>query len=169
METRYGAPIAGAEKETLTGYMDHYRRMLLETITGVSDEDLRRPMTPTGLTLLGLMKHLALVERWWFGEHVAGDPEFTKWDPDDPDADFRVEPDETTQQIIDMYQTSCERSRQTLATVSLDDRIKKADARHHYNVRWVLMNMIVETARHCGHADILRERINGTTGTGYDI
>jgi hypothetical protein len=168
METRYGAPVAGAEKEVLTGYMDHYRRTLLNIIKGVPDEDLRRPLTPSGLTLLGLKNHLALVERWWFGEHVAGDPEFSKWDPDDPNADFRVEPDETTQQIIDLYESSCERSREILSTTSLDDKIKKAVARHRYNVRWVLMNMIVETARHCGHADILRERIDGSTGTGYD-
>jgi Protein of unknown function (DUF664) len=169
METRYGAPVAGPEKEVLTGYMDHYRRTLLDIIQGVSDEDLRRPLTPSGLTLLGLTKHLALVERWWFGEHVADDPEFSKWDPDDPDADFRVEPDETTQQIIDLYASSCERSREILSTASLDDKIKKAVARHRYNVRWVLMNMIVETARHCGHADILRERIDGSTGAGYDV
>jgi hypothetical protein len=168
METRYGAPIAGAEKDVLEGYMDHYRRTLVEIVRGVSDEDLRRPLTPSGLTLLGLVKHLALVERWWFGQHVAGDPEFTKWDPADPNADFRVEPDETTQQIIDLYEESCEHSRQVIASASLDDEIKKTDARHRYNVRWVLMNMIVETARHCGHADILRERIDGKTGTGYD-
>lgn len=169
METRYEAPVAGAEKDVLAGYMDHYRHTMLKIIDGVSDDDLRRPLTPTGLTLLGLVKHLALVERWWFGEHVAGDPQFFPWDPRDPNADFRVEPHETTQEIIDLYEQACERSRQIVASASLDDEIKKADAKHRYNVRWVLMNMIVETARHCGHADILRESIDGATGTGYDV
>ena len=168
METRYGAPIAGDEKQVLCGYMDHYRRTLVEIVRGASDEDLRRPLTPTGLTLLGLVKHLALVERWWFGEHVGGDPQFFEWSEDDPNSDFRVEPDETTDQILAAYEAACERSREVVAAASLDDEVKKPDARR-YNVRWVLLNMIVETARHCGHADILRESVDGTTGTGYDI
>ena len=127
METRYGAPVSGAEKEVLTGYLDHYRGTLVSMIEGVSDEDLRRPLTPTGLTLLGIIKHLALVERWWFGEHVAGEAAFVEWDPADPDADFRVEPHETTRQILDLYETSCEHSRRIVAGASLDDEIKKTD------------------------------------------
>jgi hypothetical protein len=148
--------------------MDHYRRTLVDIVRGATDEDLRRALTPTGLTLLGLVKHLALVERWWFGEHVAGDPPFFDWSPDDPDSDFRIEPHETTNEIIASYEAACDRSREIIAAASLDDVVKKPDARR-YKVRWVLMNMIVETARHCGHADILRERVDGVTGTGYDL
>jgi uncharacterized damage-inducible protein DinB len=169
MDTRYGAPVAGDEKEILTGYLDHYRRMIVKLCEGLTDEQLRRPMTPTGLTVLGLVKHLAVVERWWFQEHVANDPS-AHWDfdPKDPDADFRIERDETTQQILAMYEAACRGSRQIIAGSSLDAPVERPERRHDYNVRWVLVNMLVETARHCGHADIMRESLDGTTGTGYE-
>jgi hypothetical protein len=170
MDTRYGAPVAGAEKEVLAGYMDHYRRTMVEICSGLSDEELRRRIVPSGNSLLGLVKHLALVERWWFQEHVANDPSaHFDWDPKDPNADLRIEPHETTQQILDMYEESCEVSRRIIDAASLDDPVERPERRHDYNVRWVLVNMIVETARHCGHADIMREMIDGETGTGYDI
>ncbi|MFN2388077.1 MAG: DinB family protein [Actinomycetota bacterium] len=167
MEERYGTPVAGTEKEVLAGFLDHYRRTMLDICEGVSEEDLRRPMVPSGTSLLGIVKHLAYVERGWFQEHVANEPFDYPFDGSDPEADLRIEENETAAEIFDLYRAACARSREALDAASLDDLIQKPDRRADYNVRWVVVHMIEETARHAGHADILREQIDGKTGAGY--
>ena len=93
---RYGAPVAGSEKEALGGFLDHYRQIMLKLCEGLSEEQLRRPMTPTGTSLLGLVKHLAYVEQGWFQEAIAGAKiEYPQGLLDDPDADMRATDDET--------------------------------------------------------------------------
>ena len=164
---RADPPNDGPDKEMLGAYLDYHRATLLMKIDGVSDEDLRRPMVPSGTNLLGMVKHLAWVERGWFQECFAGDEIPTPpWTDEDPDADFRIEPHESTQQIIDMYREACERSRAiTEDATSLDQPAKNPSPRRRgIKLRWILMHMIEETARHNGHADILREMIDGSTG-----
>lgn len=167
METRYGVPVAGNEKEVLTGFLDHYRKTLLEICEGLTEEQLRRPMVPSGTSLLGLVKHLVYVERGWFQESVANEPFEYPFDSDDPDIDFRIEEGETSEEIFDLYRRACERSRRALEEASLDDLIQDPKRSRDYNVRWIAVHMIEETARHVGHADILREQIDGRTGAGY--
>jgi uncharacterized damage-inducible protein DinB len=167
MERRYGAPAAGSEKEVLAGFLDHYRATLLEICEGLPEEQLRRKMVPSGTSLLGLVKHLAYVERGWFQESVANEPFEYPFDTDDPEADFRIEESESAADIFDLYRDACVRSREALDAASLDDLVQNADRRADYNVRWVVVHMIEETARHVGHADILREQIDGATGAGY--
>jgi uncharacterized damage-inducible protein DinB len=167
MRKRYGTPVAGTEKEVLTGFLDHYRATILAICEGLSDEDLRRPMVPSGTTLLGMIKHLAYVERGWFQETIAGDQVEYPFDADDPDADLRIERHESTEEILGLYRSECSRSRQIIETVSLDDLVKGEERSADYNVRWVIVHMIEETARHAGHADIIREQLDGSTGTGY--
>jgi uncharacterized damage-inducible protein DinB len=167
MEKRYGVPVAGNEKEVLAGFLDHYRQTLLEICDGLTEEQLRRSMVPSGTSLLGLIKHLAYVEYGWFHETIGNEKFDYPFDTDDPDVDFRIEDGETAQQIFDLYGTACDRSRQVLANVSLDDMVQSPQRRADYNVRWVVVHMIEETARHAGHADILREQLDGTTGKGY--
>ncbi len=167
VEERFGAPVAGGEKEVLSGFLDHYRRTLLEICEGLSDEELRRPMVPSGTSLLGMVKHLAYVERRWFQEHVANEPFEYPFDPDDPDAHLRVEEHETSDEIFELYRAACARSREALAAASLEDMVRFSDRRRDYNVRWVVVHMIEETARHVGHADIIREQLDGRTGAGY--
>jgi uncharacterized damage-inducible protein DinB len=167
MRKRYGTPVAGTEKEVLTGFLDHYRATILAICEGLSDEDLRRPMVPSGTTLLGMIKHLAYVERGWFRETIAGDQVEYPFDAEDPDADLRIERHESTEEILDLYRSECSRSRQIIGTVSLDDLVKGEERSADYNVRWVIVHMIEETARHAGHADIIREQLDGSTGTGY--
>ena len=130
---------------------------------GVSDNDLRRPLVPSGTTLLGLVKHLAYVERWWFQDVFMGAQVDYPWTDEDPDADFRIEPDESTQDIVDLYAAECRKSRDIIAAASLDDMAKRED-RNQYSLRWIVAHMLEETARHNGHADILREQIDGATG-----
>ena len=144
-------------------FLDHHRATLLWKIDGVSDEDLRRPMVPSGTSLLGMVKHLAYVERGWFQRTFLAQDVSFPWTKEDPDADFRIEPDETTQDVIDLYNQECEISRQIVGAASLDDMARHSK-RSDYSLRWILVHMIEETARHNGHADILREMIDGTTG-----
>ena len=125
-------------------------------------------MVPSGTKLLGLVKHLAFVERYWFQQIFAGRECEYPWTDEDPDADFRIEPHETTQQIVDLYVGECAENRSIVASASLDElargRKKANDPRPGFNLRWILVHMIEETARHNGHADILREQIDGSTG-----
>jgi len=168
MRKRYGTPVAGNEKEVLAGFLDHYRATILAICEGLSDEDLRRPMVPSGTTILGMIKHLAYVERGWFQETIAGERVEFPFDADDPEADLRVEPEESTEEILDLYRSECTRSRQIIEAVSLDDLARGEERSADYNVRWVVVHMIEETARHAGHADIIREQLDGTVGKGYE-
>lgn len=168
MEKRYGAPVAGGEKEVLAGFLDHYRATLLGICRGLSDADLRRSVVPSGTTLLGIVKHLAYVERGWFQENVGNEPFDYPFPDDDPEADLRVEDDETADEIFDLYRAACERSREALAAASLDDPVLNPERSRDFNVRWIVVHMIEETARHVGQADIIREQLDGRTGFGYD-
>jgi uncharacterized damage-inducible protein DinB len=164
---RVEPPNSVPEKEMLESYLDFHRATLLWKIDGVSDEDLRRPMVPSGTNLLGMVKHLAWVERGWFQETFAGEQiPAPPWTDEDPDADFRVEPQETTRQIIELYKEACDRSRAvTRAARSLDQEAANPSRRRKgVTLRWIMLHMIEETARHNGHADILREMIDGATG-----
>lgn len=164
---RYGAPLMGDEKAVLVGMLDHYRATIVAICRGLSEEDLRRPMVPSGTTLLGLVKHLAFVEHGWFEEVVGNHPSGLEFDESDPMMDFRIEPEETSEDIFEMYRASCERSNEILAQVSLDDVSQWPGRSYDCNFRWVLAHMLEETARHTGHADILREMIDGKIGQGY--
>ncbi len=153
----------------MTAYLDWHRTTLLMKIDGVSDEDLRRPLVPSGTNLLGLVKHLAYVEQSWFQRTFLGlDVKRVKTE-EDPDAEFRIEPHEATQDVIDLYKGECQKSREITDAASLDDVAKRTEfppnePRRGFTLRWILVHMIEETARHNGHADILRELIDGATG-----
>ena len=88
------------------------------------------------------------------------------WDPEDPDADFRIEPDEDAEGIIGLYRAACDRSNEIVRARALDDPLV-AEGYEDYTVRWVLTHMATETARHAGHADLIRQRLDGLTGIGY--
>lgn len=168
MERRYGAPVAGSEEEVLAGFLDHYRATLLDICRGLNEEQLRRKMVPSGTSLLGIVKHLSYVEQGWFQENVAGRQLGYPEDPEDPNWDFRIEEDENAEGIFDLYKQACRRSREALDAASLDDLVQNPNRTRDYNVRWVVVHMIEETARHAGHADIIREQLDGLAGTGYD-
>lgn len=162
---RIDPPLAASEEELLNAFLDYHRATLLLKVAGVSDADLRRQLTPTGLTLLGLVKHLAYVERWWFQAVFAGREVYFLDSPDDPDADWRIEPAESTAEILELYRQEVRESRRIVAAASLDDIAKKSGGRNSgHSLRWIMLHMIEETARHNGHADILREMIDGVTG-----
>ena len=167
-ETRYGVPVGGDERQILTGFLDHYRKTILQICEGVSEEDLARPMVPSGTSLLGMIKHLVYVEWGWFQECIAGENIVYPFPEDDPEGDLRIDEGETSAEIFEMYRAACRRSNEILAGVSFDDIAKHPKRPRDYNVRWVVVHMIEETARHAGHADILREQIDGKIGAGYE-
>lgn len=116
---------------------------------------------------LGLVKHLAYTEDGWFHETIGNNEPVLPYDPNDPDADFRISDEEKSRQIFELYRGACTRSRQVLDAVSLDEMAANPHRRADYNVRWIVVHMIEETARHAGHADIMREQLDGHTGVGY--
>ena len=162
--TRIEQPGVAGEREALAAGLDYHRATLVTKLDGLDDEQLRRRMTPTGLSLLGLVKHLWGVEHWWFAIQFARADEPVMWvTDDDMDADFRIEPDETADGIVAGYLAACERSRQIAAAASLDDTVPNR-RRGRVDLRWVLLHVLEETARHNGHMDIMREMIDGVTG-----
>ena len=161
---------SGPERQALTAYLDHQRATVLLKTEGLTREQLGRPHPPSTLTLAGLLNHLALVEDTWFRVRFAGladDPLWADHDWDaDPDMEFRtaleVEPDELRQR----YRDACARSRDVAARAEGLDQLSAGVSRdgRHWDLRWVLLHMIEETARHAGHADLLREAVDGSVG-----
>jgi len=156
-------PLTGGEKESLRASLDRHRDVILWKLEGLDDDALRRPMTPSGTNLLGLVKHLAAVEYGWFVLTFGREAEPLPFDDDDPDADLRVGPDETTEEVLAFHGRARAAADRVIAEVDLDDtgRAWFGDA---VSMRWVLIHMIEENARHAGHVDIVRELIDGTVG-----
>jgi hypothetical protein len=163
MEVRT-TPKTGSEKETLVGFLDSNRAVMVWKLDGVSEEDARRPIVESGTSLLGLVKHLAWVERWWFDHNVAGNDVDFPWSDDDPDADFRIEDDESIADIVALYESAVADSNAIVEGTDLDDLAELSAGGESRSLRWVVGHMIEETARHAGHADIVRELIDGETG-----
>lgn len=157
-------PLAGDERSTLEGFLDFQRAVIIRKAEGISLEDATRAATPSSLTLLGMVKHLAYAERWWFRMCFAGEDAPHISTDQDPDADFRVEPGETAEEIIDLYRAEIARSREITKAAGLDDMAVRTARLGRMSLRWILVHMIEETARHAGHADIIREAIDGATG-----
>jgi hypothetical protein len=158
-------PFVAGEPEMYDAFLAFLQQTLLLKIDGLADEDLRRSFVPSGLTLLGLIKHQAYVHRWWFRHTFAGEDVTFPWSKADPDADWRVEPGETRDSIVALYQAEVDAGRAIVRAAGMDDLAARPDdpARRR-NMRWIMAHMLEEVARHCGHADIYRELIDGQTG-----
>jgi uncharacterized damage-inducible protein DinB len=161
-------PPTGSEKEILYVALDRHRDVVLWKLDGLDDEQLRRAMTPSGTTMLGLLKHLAAVEYGWFCEAFGREtePKIAALDAvitTDPDADWRVEPDESTADILGFYARA--RAAADLAIEQIDlDTTGTSWTGRTVSMRWVLVHMLEEVARHAGHLDIMRELIDGAAG-----
>lgn len=161
---------AGPEFVLLTQYLDYQRETMLSKTNGLSREQLARKHPPSELTLGGLLYHLSLVEEDWMEVRFAGLPEREPWanvDWDaDPDWEFRTAADLEPEQLQGRYRQACERSRQVVSKAANLDQLSVKTLRdgRHFSLRWVLLHLVEETARHAGHADFLREAIDGTVG-----
>jgi uncharacterized damage-inducible protein DinB len=132
-------------------------------LQGLDDEQLRRPMTPSGTTAVGLVKHLASVEHGWFRRTFGRPSQEWPFDPQDPDADWRVEPGESTAELLAYYDGARTAADEVIAELPLD-HVGTSWAGEPVSLRWVLIHMVEETARHAGHLDIVRELLDGAAG-----
>ena len=152
MTDQYGLVGSTDERLLLDTFLDSYRAALVRKVEGVADEDAARPGVPSGTSLLWLVQHMVLVEQNWF-VRVLHDTDLERRMPT---------PEEPLADAVARYQATCERSRELAAGVALD--AIAANPKRPYTLRWILLHMIEETARHAGHADILREQLDGVTG-----
>jgi uncharacterized damage-inducible protein DinB len=156
-------PFTGEEKESLKVALDRHRDAVLWKLEGLGDDDLRRPMVPSGTSLLGMVKHLAAIEYVWFCETFGRETEPLPLDDDDPDADLRVQPHETTADVLAFYERARAASDEVIAEHDVEDT-GTAWFGEAVSLRWVLIHVVEETARHAGHVDIVRELIDGAIG-----
>lgn len=163
METRE-TPKTGPGKDTLLVMLDNNRAIMMWKLAGLTREEAIRPVVASGTSLLGLVKHLAYVERWWFDDFFAGNDVEYPWSDDDPDADFRIEDDETVEDVVGLYTAAIARSQDATAGAQMDDLSVRERNGEQFGLRWIVAHMIEETARHAGHADLARELIDEATG-----
>jgi uncharacterized damage-inducible protein DinB len=165
-------PHQGGELATLTAYLDYQRATAAGRLAGLTAEQAARTLPPSPLTIVGLVKHLALVEDDWFQRDLLGRRMPPVWDAADFAADrdweFHSAVDDGPEAVLALYDEACARSRAAVAEVGDDPgALSKRTLRHTgepFSVRWLLCHMIEETARHNGHADLIRESIDGVTG-----
>ncbi|MFF7971915.1 DinB family protein [Streptomyces sp. NPDC007905] len=162
--TTSAAGCTAGEKATLHASLDRHRDAVLWKLDGLDDEQLRRPMTPTGTTLLGLVKHLGSVEYGWLVETFGREVEPLWFDPYENE-DLHIAPDETAEQIIAFYGRARAAADRTITELPLDAVGRPMWREHSVSLRWTVVHMIEETARHAGHMDILRELMDGRPGT----
>ena len=153
------------ERTTLTGTLDWFRAVVVNKVTGLSETDARRVMTPTGLSPLGVVSHLGWAERTWFQQTFAGETLTGIGRPDDS-LGFVLDDEDTVESVVAAYNDSAERSRAiTAATPTMESlSVRPAPVHGHVSLRWLLVHLIEETARHAGHLDLMRETIDGKTG-----
>ncbi|MDN5794539.1 MAG: DinB family protein [Intrasporangium sp.] len=156
-------------KQALTAYLQTGRDVMLWKLDGLSEYDVRRPLTATGTNLLGLVKHLAGVESGYFGFVVGRPfPEPMPWmDRPEPNADMWATADESRADVVDLYRRVWAHADETVAAVPLDRRGEVPwwpEERRHPTLHTLLVHVVAETHRHAGHADIVRETIDGSAG-----
>jgi uncharacterized damage-inducible protein DinB len=162
---RIEPPVSASEREMLTGWLDYHRATLELKCAGLTDEQLRqRAVPPSSLSLLGLVRHLAEVERSWFRRGLAGeDAPPSYYGDDNPDGDFDDVDTADVAEAFGTWRSEYQRARELVAAAPTLDVIFSGSTRQ-YTLRWLMCHMVEEYARHNGHADLLRERIDGSVG-----
>lgn len=160
MTDRRAPRIVGDESTTLLAFLTYLRQSIVRKVEGLSEEDARRSVVPSGTNLAGLLKHLAVGERYWLGHVWAGDPGI-QW----PDDSWAVGKQETIDQLIDDYRAAWKDSDALIEGAPDFDApcAEEADG-HRLTLRWVITHLVEETGRHAGHADVIRELIDGSVG-----
>ena len=146
----------------LRAFLDWYRDTVIRKVNGLSKEEASRRLVSTPTNLLGIVKHLAYVEQGWFQRAMMARDLPFPWTDEDPDADMRIEPEETVEGITAFYRNAIGESNKVIDALSLDDASRHP--RNRTTLRWVMVHMLEETARHAGHCDILREQTDGLVG-----
>jgi uncharacterized damage-inducible protein DinB len=161
---REKAPRTGPERALLQGWLDWHRQTLLTKCAGLGAEQLRLASAePSNLTLLGLVRHMTEVERAWFRTRAAGEPVSELYcSADNVDGDFDDVAGADPRADFAAYAAECELADRAVAELPLTHEFRHRDKT--FSLRWIYLHMIEEYARHNGHADLLRERIDGATG-----
>ena len=164
--TRPPEPVAGPERTQLEGWLDFHRATLLIKCSELTFDQLTlQAVPPSTLTLLGLLQHMTLVEIWWFDVVFFDSATPLPFSSDDDrDAEFNDFSFATPEEVAEMFLAACARSRELAAPVSLDTLTAKTGHKELLDLRWIYLHMIEEYARHNGHADLIRERIDGAVG-----
>jgi hypothetical protein len=162
-------PLIAGEREALEAWLDFHRDTLLHKCSGLTAEQLRqRSVEPSGLSLLGLVRHMTDVERWWFRIHGTNqDMTFRYFTEDNLNGDFDDLGTHDAAAVLAAFWEEVAAARAAVRGSSLDEQVPSHG--HHpeqvRDIRWLYLHMIEEYARHNGHADLIRERIDGVAGT----
>lgn len=169
--TRLDPDLQADERTSLIEFLDYHRATFLTRLDGLNHEQINRRHPPSALTLAGLAKHLAFVEDSWFHEDFLGVPLPEPWASapfdDDPDWELNSAVDDSPSALVALYNAACDRSRAIVRHAdsldALSARVSEREGKA-FSLRWILLHLIEETARHNGHADFLREAIDGLVG-----
>ena len=163
-------PTSASERDSLGQYLDYQRETILLKTEGLTKAQLAQRIPSSGLTLAGILYHLALNEEAWFEDRFLGLPRREEWQgidwEADPDYEFRTALTKEPDWLRRRYRDACDRARQAAASADSLDQLSvdsMTDGKP-FTLRFVLLHLIEETARHAGHADLLREAIDGTAG-----
>jgi uncharacterized damage-inducible protein DinB len=165
-DDRVDPPYIADESTMLNSWLDWHRATLHRKCAGLSAHELRRrAVPPSAMSLLGLVRHMAEVERGWFRRGVAREQLEYRWVTDeDPNAEFDRVDDADVDEAFEAWQDEIRHARAVVDTAPSLDLTFERQNRGEVSLRWVLVHMIEEYARHNGHADLLRESIDGETG-----
>jgi uncharacterized damage-inducible protein DinB len=152
--------VDSGELDTALAFLSFARHCVLKKADGLSDEQLRRVLVDSGTSVLGLVQHLAEAERYWFGYHLVG----AAWDAD-REYGMAISANRAVADVLRDYRAAIEDSDRAIRAAGDPEAhfVIPVDGNRH-TLRWVMAHMTSETARHAGHADILREQLDGTTG-----
>lgn len=165
---RIDPPNSADETTMLTAWLDYHRATLALKCEGLTEEQLRlRSVPPSSLSLLGLVRHMAEVEQYWFSAILAGTDlgdTGIYWTKEDEDADFNGVDTADAAEGFATWQAQIDSARAAVVGLPLDTVAKKPRRSGDVTLRWIMVHMIEEYARHNGHADLLRELVDGATG-----
>ena len=165
--TRTDTPPAWDERTILTTFLDYTRATARHKCEGLSDADAAKALLPTSplTTIGGLVNHVRWVEYSWIQSIFFGEEDEGPWTEEEPDREMSLGAQLPLAQVLAEYEAQCERYNQLLAGVDLDTRAERPFRNgEHPTLRWILMHLIEETARHNGHIDLLREMVDGVRG-----
>ena len=166
-QTRTDTPTAWDERTQLATFLDYARATARAKCEGVSPQDARKALLPGSplMTLSGVVNHLRWVEYYWFQVVFLGEEDEGPWTDEDPDREMRVAVDLPLSEILDAYEEQSVRYRALVAANDLDTQaVRPIRDGRRVDLRWIVLHLVEETARHNGHLDILRELADGKTG-----
>jgi len=163
---RIDPPLVAQEREMLDAWLDYHRATLAVKCEGLTDDQLRaRAVPPSSLSLLGLVRHMGEVERSWFRRVLSGEQAPPRYYSDEnPDGDFDDVAGAGVAEAFGYWRDECAHARERVAAAPSLDVTGTGRDGERYSLRWIMVHMIEEYARHNGHADLLRERIDGAVG-----